>query len=144
MAMGMLAMLLPVELTVMPTIIGQIIFFVIAATIFAWIVDQWRVTQSVNLLWILSLLDMLAMVYMFASPQPSLIPLSALVVLFYFGATVAWMAGMLDDENRPFLLAFGPRRPVIPRRTLAGSTTFRDRSTLGAMAAGMAYMFLVM
>jgi hypothetical protein len=149
MAVGMVSMLLPSRLKIVSDVAWEILFAVVAAAILAWLLRAWINRRTVNFLWALSLLDMLAMVYMFAFPGAAIAPVTYVLVIYFVGVMVGWMKGMFDDDggrDRLLPLVIGPRSCSVSTFAgpLPGASSVSERTTLSAMAAGMAYMFIAM
>lgn len=149
MSLGMAYMFLPMHLKMVPDIAWGTAFTVVAAIILAWILWAWADQRAVNLLWAISLIHMLTMVYMFALPGAAIAVLTYALVAYFGSETVAWLVGAFDDDARrrgllPF--AIGPRSPKAraSAKPLAHVSSVELRATLCAMAAGMAYMFFAM
>jgi hypothetical protein len=149
MSLGMAYMFLPMRLKVVPDVAWGTVFAVFTVIILAWILRAWTDERAVNLLWTISLVHMLAMVYMFALPEATIVVLTYALVAYFGSETVAWLVGAFDDaaERRGLLpFAIGPRSPKAraAAKPLAGASPVDLRATLCAMAAGMAYMFFAM
>jgi hypothetical protein len=148
MALGMVYMFLPMHLKVVSDIVWGAAFTVVAAIILAWILWEWTDQRAVNLLWAISLVHMLAMVYMFALPGAAIAVLTYALVAYFGSETVAWLVGAFDDAGRRRLLPFaiGPHSPKAHAsvKPLACASPVELRATLCAMAAGMAHMFFAM
>lgn len=150
MALGMAYMFLPTDLKAVPELAWETVFSALAAVIGGWVVVTWTRYGAVNLLWALSAIDMLAMVYRFALPWVGIAVVTYALVAYFVSEMVAWAFGSFDeaDGRRRGLVAFtiGSRSPGAYTFTkpLVGTSSVELRATLGAMAAGMAYMFIAM
>lgn len=146
MAIGMIDMFLRHGIGDVPRGAWEAIFAVAAAGGAAWVV---RGPRPVNGLWAISIIDLAAMVYMFALPGAA-IPLLTYLLAGYFGAeAVAWSTSLLGDTGRwQGTLALpsegAPGRATALPVALAGRASLGLRASLAVMATGMAYMFVAM
>lgn len=149
MAVGMGYMFLPARLKTVSDEVWQVVFIMVATIIFIWTVRSWATHGVIDLLWMISLFDVLAMIYMFVFPEIAIAPLTYVLVIYFIGEMVVWMGGVFDDNRhrgRPLPLAIHPRlySRLVFHEPLVGGNSVREHITLSAMAAGMAYMFIVM
>lgn len=149
MAVGMAYMFLPPRLKMVSDVAWEAVFAVVAAAILAWLLRAWINCRAVNLLWVVSLLDMLAMVYMFAFPGAAIAPVTYVLVVYFAGVMVGWMNGTFDDDSGrdgllPFVVGLRSCSASAFAEPLPGASSMSERTTLSAMGAGMAYMFIAM
>lgn len=150
MAIGMAYMFLPMGLKTLPAMWWETLFTVAASAILVWMLAAWLRRRPVDALWFASLLGTGAMVYMFALPGAAVAAVTYALVAYYVAEAAAWAGGWFyeDGERRssPLPLVVGPRPPTVPARAqvLARRVPAELRTTLAAMAIGMAYMFVAM
>lgn len=149
MSLGMAHMFLPQRLKLVSETTCGALFAVVVVTLAIWLLRSWTYRRAVNLLWMILLLDMLAMVYMFAFSRAAIAPVTTVLVAYFIGAMIGWMNGWFDDDGgRSGLLplAIDPYPCSAPAcvESLPGDSSVGGRVTLSAMAAGMAYMFVAM
>ncbi|ADJ17067.1 DUF5134 domain-containing protein [Halalkalicoccus jeotgali] len=149
MAVGMGYMFLPTRLKAVSDEVWQITFIIIAATIVVWVLHLWATQRTIDFLWMISLFDVVAMIYMFAFPEAAIAPLTYLLVIYFILETIVWMGGVFDHTRQwgrllPVLIHSRLYSRLIFHEPLVGSSSGRERMTLSAMAAGMAYMFIIM
>lgn len=149
MSVGMTHMFLPQHLKAVSQTTCRILFAVVVILLAIWLLRAWISRRAVNLLWVILLLDMLAMVYMFAFSNVAITLVTVVLVVYFFGATIGWVIGWFDDDGgRSGLLPFAidpyPCSAPTCAEPLPGDSSIAGRISLSAMAAGMAYMFVAM
>ena len=140
-------MFMPSHLKVISDSIWGAAFATAAVVIFGWLLRAWTSRRAVNFLWVFSLLDMVAMVYMFRLPRTAIAPLTAVLVIYFAGTMIVWLSGKFNDDYRQnglIPLALNPRPSSTAVTTLASETSAKSRTSLAIMSAGMAYMFVAM
>jgi hypothetical protein len=152
MALGMIALFFPFSpdgIGVADIVIGSMIFAFAALAISGWIASVLISWRSLDFLWIILVVDILGMAYMFLAQQA---PAKLLFFLFaaYFAVEACWWAlgvfSQADSKQRLVPVIVGASAAVASPHTrpLADANTLEARLTLGLMAVGMAFMFIVM
>lgn len=149
MALGMIDMFLPPGAEGVPGSAWEVTFGVAAAGMAAGGVVAWMVEGSrpVNGLWAISVIDLVAMVYMFALSSVAFAALSYTLAGYFVLETVAWATPVLGDTGRwkgtLALPASGATASAVAAPvTLSGRASLGLRASLAVMAMGMAYMFV--
>jgi hypothetical protein len=146
MALGMAWMFLPVTPFPLPALVWQSAFAAAALLVAVWCIWNWIRRQAVSLLWVTLLIGMLAMIYMYTFPGAATQYLTFVLVAYFALEASAWFVGAFErkPEGKERLIphALGPHASATHALAEAGSLSIR--LTLGLMALGMGYMFLVL
>lgn len=149
MCSGMVAMFLPAGLRPVPVSVWVAIFSTFAALMSTIITREFVRGQPIDSLWFLSLIDQVAMIYMFIAAGSVSSILTNGLAIYFTVEMFGWLTGAFDDDgNRGrFIPAkVGTRRSITQESSnhLAEVSSNNVRVTSGLMAAGMAYMFIMM
>lgn len=154
MAAGMVVMVAPTQVPLLPAPAGAAGYGVAAAILLGLVVTVPVPPQRIGALWLVSVLDLAAMAYMFALPALGIAWVTVLLALWFVVQAVGWLtAGLLaalDDGGlgTPLPPAAAARRSVAapsrPATTHTTSSRVVLRLSLGFMAAVMAAMLLAM
>lgn len=144
MALGMIEMFLPLGKKGVPGSAWEVALGAAAAGVVVWMVEG---SQPVSGLWAVSVVDLVAMVYMFALSSAASAALSYALAGYFVLESVAWAIPVLGDTGRwqgtLALPSSGATAPVVAAPvTLSGRASLGLRASLAVMAMGMAYMFV--
>lgn len=140
MALGMVDMFWPVSNLPVGAHAGETVFAaasVATVLLIAVLAARGGVVRAV---WPVAVVDLAAMVYMFAMMSARSAALSVLLAAWFAAEAVAWLVG-------PALMCRGLHRPHARATPTASPAAHLDgavRVTLAVMSLGMAYMFLAM
>jgi hypothetical protein len=149
MALGMVFMFAPASIDHfnIPSGFWQLAFANAAIAIFAWILAQALSGRAINVLWLVTAIDVAAMAYMW-SPTGFQAPITWLLVAYLAGQSLLWITNGMRDVDHKTLTGGG--FSVTPDGAITMSAAeplvgFRDlRVSMFAMTLGMAYMFAAM
>ncbi len=136
MAVGMASMYLPPPARFVPPAVAVAVFGAACAVSVAAVVLVRLRTGTTELLWLLSGVEMAAMVYMLPPLSARSVPLSVAIAAYLVVVGALWAAGRLDRH-------YPPRSAIRPRPEHHRTTTAL-RFSLCAMALGMAHMLVAM
>jgi len=148
MAAGMVFMFAPAALDHfnIPSGFWSLLFASVALGVLAWILANVVEGRGVNMLWMITAVDMGAMAYMW-SPAGFVAPITWLLVAYFLAQTALWATDRFRalDERQLFgslrvggggTLTASAVEPLVCERDL--------RASLGVMTLGMAYMLAAM
>lgn len=147
MCLGMAYMFLPVSIKTIPAVLWILVFTAITVLISGQILRTWIRGQKVNSLWVLTLIDMSAMIYMFVLPKMSFAPLTYVLVAYFTGEMIVWLVGAFDSEYDPLIpLTIGPQpcSECASTKPLVEASSIKIRMSICTMTVGMIYMFVAM
>jgi hypothetical protein len=95
MALGMADMFAPTRTSVVPAGVSEAVFAVAAVAVGCFAVSEWASGRRFGVLWAVTMLDLAAMVYMFAMPGHRLKWLTVLLVAWLAAEATGWATGRL-------------------------------------------------
>lgn len=149
MCFGMISMFLPKDLRPIPAVVWIAVFSGLLVAISVTAVRDLASGRSIDSVWLLSLVNMSAMLYMIVAPR-SLFGLGGNMLAVYFAIEmIAWLTGVFADASRRWqmsLVNVGLKSSVGQGSVtlLSDVRTENVRVTPCLMTAGMSYMFIMM
>jgi hypothetical protein len=164
MATGMIVMFAPTDRVVVLNVVGGVVFAVTAVTLAGRLVWQRAHRHHIGKLWLVAVIDLAAMVYMFAMMDVRLlwltVPLVGWFVVQATGWSTGWLCTVLTHGGLGGLQPT-PAVSALTARTATGASgehahdvsghTDHDashrtitRAALALMSVGMAYMLIIM
>ncbi|MFC6812203.1 DUF5134 domain-containing protein [Natrialbaceae archaeon GCM10025810] len=145
MCVGMFHMFLPNNFKFASVSAYLIIYISIATIILGNVLKYLYSHRLINFLWIMSLVDMAAMIYMISFYRINIDVLTDIFIAYFVIVMVVWLIG---EFNLSYRIAreskYPPFSPIVSPGKFFGGYSVQTRVTLSLMAAGMGYMLFVM
>ena len=114
----------------------------ISLALMIWMVDRFLRREPFSYLWVLTLIQQVAMIYMFLPAERWHISITVVWILYFAVEAVAWLIGWCGERPRREGIAIGAGDPRLV--TSIGHTTLTGSIAMAIMPASMSYMFLAM